>query len=87
MVESSFSHSLQDLGEAGEERNRSEVREGGGARDFGDRDHDSLLPLGWKEGGVEGVGADEKEVIEECVWGDFVDEVGERIFARGGPFL
>ena len=64
MGEASLCHSLQDLGEAGEQGYRSEVGEGGGARHFWDWDHDSLLPLWREEGGVEGVGADEKEVVE-----------------------
>ena len=64
VAESLLGHSLQYLGEAGEQGYRSEVGEGGGARDFWDWDHDSLLPLWREEGGVEGVGADEKEVVE-----------------------
>ena len=87
MGEASLCHSLQDLGEAGQEGDRPEVREGGGGGRFGDWDHDRSFPLGREEGTVEGVGAEEEDVVEEGVRRDFEDVVWQRVFAGGGPLL
>ena len=85
--EASLSHPFQDFGEAGQERDWPEVGEGGGGRRFGDRDHDRSFPLWWEEGAVEGVGAEEDDVIEKSIRGNFEDEVGQLVFSGGRPFL
>ena len=36
---------------------------------------------------MEGVGAEEEDVVEKGVGSYFVDEVGQGIFTGGGPFL
>ena len=36
---------------------------------------------------MEGVGAEEEDVVEEGVRRDFEDVVWQRIFTGGGPFL
>ena len=53
--EASLRHPLENFGEAGEEGDGAEVREGGGGPGFGEGYHERFFPLGREEGAVKGV--------------------------------